>query len=633
VGRPGNCGCCCAACVTSIAESTSPTYDSQSRTTRLWFDEDASHSFAQETLSLNCSATIGVSASGSGRRLQIDASPSSARWIAAQVFWDNSGAEYDPHQGGSLFSLSASACIRWRNYNLATPADSDGLPLIAFGPCVEWQGKKYYFWRIGAGLPAFDNCGTRYSAGAGDASSRNAYCFRHPRPSEGWISIDDASPCSRGILPDVLTQEYNPRQMGRSEDWLCAIDDGSGEFDFEDRPDLSWHATDSKPIAKFGFFVGLCSYRSGYSLDTGTTDSKSADLILNSPGAAFSTWGIRQLPPTGDAPEWPVSQPQPTTELLNESLATIPSGWPSFALRRSDGSSQPGTSFAGGFGSSPGYVSLTTIGADDEYPNQCLQTDVTLPKSWGAWADDNFLRVSWTHRQFEPDKSQCNPPDGRTANNWSCGVSLWPFCRLTLRRDVANILSGVPVDGFSYTDCGANKLQLALNTDEQHGDRTVDSFLHLPPMFPVALGSTFDGYNYSQQSHWSFIESIGCGSTQQQYGLAFPSDGDRVEVTVTRRYTEAETAAQLAQFQLNYDNSGGTQQPAAVGAYPQFRYLVAVQIHGRPVTWLQQTSGSGLQHGIWRGWICNASSLIRLALVGWAGGGWSDLKVEWGGSV
>jgi hypothetical protein len=632
VGRPGNCGCCCAACVTSIAESTSPTYDSQSRTTRLWFDEDASHGFTHETLSLNCSATIGVSASGSGRRLQIDASPSSARWIAAQVFWDSSGAEYDPHQGGSLFSLGATACIRWRNYQLASPADADGLPLIAFGPCIEWEGQKYYFWQLGASLPAFDNCGTSYSASAGDAASRNAWCFRHPRPSEGWSSIDGVTPCSRGILPDVLTQEFSPRQMGRSEDWLCAIDDGRGEFDFEERPDLSWHASDSKPITRFGFFVGLCSYRGGYALDAGTLDSKSADLILNSPGAAYSTWGIRQLPQTRDAPEWPAEQPQSTTELLNESLTTIPAGWPSFDLLRSDATIQPGTSFPGSFTDAPGYTAITAIGADDEYGNQCLQTTVALPKSWGAWSDDNFLRVSWTHRQFEPDQSQCNPPSGRTANNWSCGVSLYPFCRVTLRRDVANILGGTPVPGFSSTRCGANRCQLALNTDVQHGDRVGDSSLHFPPMFPVANGSDSDGYYYSQQEHWSFLEHIGCGSVSQQYGLAFASDGDRIEVTIRPAFSEAVIAEKLAQFQTNYDNSGGTQHPAAAVAYPQATFLVAMQIHGRTMTWYQQLN-TGVDRGVWRGWWAEFGSELRLALVGWAGGGWSNLKAEWGGSV
>ena len=79
-------------------------------------------------------------------------------------------------------------------------------------------------------------------------------------------------------------------------------------------------------------------------------------------------------------------------------------------------------------------------------------------------------------------------------------------------------------------------------------------------------------------------------------------------------------------------NSGGTQHPASVVAYPQFRYLVAVQVHGRTGTFFQQTLG-GADSGEWRSWIAAGTSIIRLALLGWCGGGWSDLKVEWGEGV
>lgn len=628
----GHCDChCCDECVTLIPESTSPAHPSQPRVTRLWDDTDASHSFTRETLEVGCTATVNVLPFGNQRRLQIDVAPSSPRWIGAEVFWDDSGETYDPSEGGSINSLRAAACLRWFDYRQALAPDENGLPLIAFGPCLEWGGQKYYCWPIGAALPVLDQCGNGYSGTASDAASRNAWCFRLPLPSEGWAGLDAIAPCARGLLPDVLTQEVNPRRMGRADDWLAAIDDTAGDFDFEARPDISFHPDASQPITRFGFFVGLCSFRGGYQLDEGTIEPASVDLVMDRPGAAFSTWGVRQLPATTDAPVWPSEQPQPTIDLLADDLTTLPGG-PRFPLKRSDGSNQPGTSFPGTFTDAPGYTAITSIGGDDEYGNQCLQMAVTMPKSWGDWSDDNFLRVSWTHRQFEPNESQCNPPDGRTANNWSCGVSLYPFCRVTLRRDVANILSGTAVEGFSWSDCGSNNVQLSLNTDTQHGDRTPDSLLGFPPMFPPPIGSDFGGYGYRQQTHWAFLEHIGCGPISQQYGLAFASDGDRVEVTVRPAFSDAVIAEKLAQFQLNYDNTGGSQQPAAVVAYPQARFLVAMQIHGRTISWYQQLN-SGVDRGVWRGWIAEFGDLLRLALVGWSGGGWSDLKVEWGGSV
>lgn len=605
-----------------MPESTNLAHPSHVRTTTVFDDEDVSHSFTLDTLEIGCSASVGASQhNDTERRLQIDATPSAERWLAAAVFWDDSGETYNPHEGGSVNSVKAAACLRWFKHNNAITPDENGLPLIAFGPCIEWDGKRYYYWHTGGGLPPEDFCGSGYYGTAGDAASWNAWALRHPLPSEGWAGLDAVEPCTRGLLPDVLTQEVTPRQMGRAEDWLAQV--GRDDFDLEQRPDLSFHHTDSKPITRFGFYVGLISYRPGYNNNPGTLESQSADLLLKRPGCSFSTWGVYQLGQTTDASEWPSEQPTPTSTLLDEPLTTIPAGWPQFALLRSDASSQPGTTFSGSFNDSPGYVSLIDIGGDDEYPSQVMQTTVNLPKLWPQWDDDDFLRVSWTHRQFEPKESQCSPPDGRTANNWSSGVSVWPFCRVTLRRDVANIIDGLQGIGFSYSDCGANNIELSTAYDVQHGDMAPGDFIHLPSMYN---DPPHDGYDYPQTKHHSFLEHVDCGLAQQQYGLAFPSDGDRVSITIRNRYSRERMQEILDQFDAN-KASNPNYHPPIVTAWPQYRALVHVQIQGRPIEFFTQYL-SGLGRSVWHQAMADATSVIRLGLCGWAGGGWSDLRVE-----
>ncbi|MHC4877565.1 MAG: hypothetical protein ACYTGL_13800 [Planctomycetota bacterium] len=621
----GSCDChCCDPCETGLPEPVAPLYPGQPRVTRVFDDADGSHVFTLETLELGCTASVTVSSLGSERRLQIDVTPATERWLAASLFWDDSGATYNPHEGGSISSLQAAACLRWFDFRAALEPDENGLPLLAFGPVIEWEGNRYFFWHTGGPLPPADRCGAPMRAIAGDAASWNAWALRHPLPSEGWAGIDAVAPCERGLLPDVLTQEVNPRRMGRAEDWLARIDDVAGDFDLEHRPDLSFHPTDSKPITRFGFYVGLISFRPGYTAGEGTTESQSVDLVLDRPGCSFATWGVRQLGQTADAAEWPADQPTPTVTVLDDPLTTIPAGWPQFALQRSDASAQPGTTFSGSFTDTPGYVSLTDIGLDDEYPSQVLQSTVTLPKSWPQWDDEDFLRVSWTHRQFEPNQSQCNPPDGRTANNWSCGVSVWPFCRVTLRRDVANILDGLQGIGFNYSDCGANNVELSTAYDVNHGDIAIpEQQLELPPMY----GSPpHDGYSYPQTKHHAFLEHVGCGLAQQQYGLAFPSDGDRIEITIRNRYSRARLQELLDQLDAN-KAANPDYHPPAVASWPQYRALVMVQIQGRPIEFFTQYQ-TGVDSATWHGAFADASDVIRLGLCGWAGGGWSDLKVE-----
>lgn len=534
------------------------------------------------------SDTRGAAAAGS-RRLTMDLTATAAPWVAGMIFWDDSGYQFDPSVSGSLAEIKASLAMRWvsrRNVIVQTAAR----PILIVGTAIEQGGNQYLSFYSSAAMPPADHCWREIGGGAEDGTSPQ-YVGRLATHAEGWHTGAGAVPVRAG----------GNQLLGRCDDWMATLDNVTGEFDIDDRPDLSLNRT-SVPVTRFGLWIGLMS---GEADDEGLTNQAANgsylfDALLDDFVCWQSCWGVPKVfaADVGSAPNF-------GTLFDDEDLTTVPGTWtPTGTVIRDSAGNAEGYS-SGGIGTIINGQLGNEVTWNGEYTNWRLSRQFPLP----TLTESSLFTIefNWhTIRERDHVRFSGDPADPLESREIDAGVWFDDGFRWRASKEGADHPHGCGnmhwrADAHCLSDGGGNA-----------GGRT----------FSSVYGG--DDYIYPVVSVMSGrINGDNCAN-EAQFGRASPMDGDRVMLLIRRVYTDAEAAAINSQIYTNISNGVYDQPPIGI-AYPEARWIVHSYINGRLLL-LGLNGELGTATSLPFLWF--PSGFFTVGLFGMAGGRWSDLRIR-----
>jgi hypothetical protein len=535
-----------------------------------------------------------------GRRITIDVTTTDNPWVAGVILWDDSGYTYDPNAKGSISRIRAALAVRWYNETNILAQPTAGQPWPLFGVAIEQGGETFVSYEHDLNALRDDECWTTRSGGAFDGSGAQ-YVGRLP------YNGDESD--GTGAIP---VRNDGAFRLGRCDDRLVKIG-SNGEFELGtegSRPDISYDSAVSRPVTKFGIFIGLMSEAA--SVDYAASGNSRAaagdyvyDILVDDLWLDVASWGVPKVfdADVGNAPDF-------GTTYVDEDLTSIPAWTASGAAVTLPGGGGD-ESCAGGGGAAliDGQVgNQTTFGG--EYTALRMSTSPTVP----AVSDSGTVTVEFEwltidERDHVKPTGEADDPD-LSRRLWS-GVWIADACRFLATKEG---------DMWDH-GCGNMRWEMQGYIYADGGRKSV---------FPVASTYGGDDYNYSTNEKYSGrANGHNCGGDLQRKRAA-PMDGDRVVIMLRRQYTDAEAAALNAQYIQNVSD-GVYDQPPSHSAYPEARWFAYVWIHGRLLLMgfeslggfdLGETAGSFLWFG------GSGGGALTVGLLGMCGGHWKDFRLK-----
>lgn len=530
-------------------------------------------------LTANATASATLSPTGNGwQELALEVTPSAPAWAALLIVWFDNHTNLDPRDIGSITALSASARLR------AKTATTHGLPL-AVGIALEQNGETYISLPSRLQLPDTPNPCCWYSATA---------------------TSKDYSPCGDPFTRFFDVPTHHPKPINRSTETTTVLSGGptlcpdnfgtfdptNAHIDRNNRPNLDV-GIDPHPVARWGYVIGFTNWPQIEETEptdyTPETHSLAATLgpicgTITSPGmAAYSD-------PNGFNP--------PGQLVLDESLANgLPAGWQTNDdLWFDDDASKPETGRGGGiFTARDGatFVENSTT-VDKEFATAVAYIDLpNIPPP--PYSEDFALTVEFTWRRISEAKRRYDNAEGwqpLNLNSQRNGIFIGGTARCLLGHQITAERQGYGISHGSIIQWQQPVEDLGgFSTNGRHyptGDIPYGwpcPCANLPPNIDCPANGTGNFCNNNTQGYANTCAS------------ASPEDGDRVTYQLRRN---------LDPFAL------GELDPD----WAAHRYLPRVWINGREVHF----GTIGLFGWIW------ISNPLRIGLVAYQGGGWSDLK-------
>lgn len=556
------------------------------------------------------SATVvshGVGAVSPGsRRVVIDVTTTDDPWVAGVILWDDSGYTYDPKEKGSISKIAVQLATRWTKETNTlqrsfSGGDSIGQPYPIFTTVIEQDGNRYFGFEHDPTVQTEDDECWRGKAGGPEDGNGLQYLGRLARHGpEGWHS-------GTGAVPDRGGGNF---RLGRCDDWMGTLGlTNAGEFDIDDRPDISYDSAVSRTVTRFGIFIGLMS--EPYDSHDGATRADAGDyvydILIDQLLLSVWTWGV---PKVFDAD---IGQPPDFgTTYVDEPMTSIPADWTISPA----GIDDPITGFQescadGGVAEViDGLVgNRTTFGG--EYTALRMATNPIVPPI----SETGTVTVEFTwHTVDERDHvkplGDADDPD-LSRRVWS-GIWL---------DDAFRFLATKEGDMWEHP-CGNSNWEMQGQISGEGGRK-----------FQSPINSVYGGDDYLMTSNGKYTAN-GCLDGRHE-GRAAPMDGDRITIMIRHQFTFAEWNAINTQLHLNVTN-GVYERPPFHVAYPEARFLAYAWINGRvmnmgffrslPGSFTPWTPSPIVGAFLWFGG--NGTGPLTIGCLGMCGGRWSNVRLK-----
>jgi hypothetical protein len=552
------------------------------------------------------SHALGTQSPFGSRRLTIDVTSTDDPWVAGVILWDHTGFSYDPSERGSVSQIHMSMSKRWvdKRYALQQSFQSPstvGQPQTVFGVAIEQGGTTYLSYEVSTAIHGADNC---WHGVGGDAADGWQYVGRLATAEEGGYGH------GTGAIPDRVASN---RLLGRCDSRLATLDNTSGKFDLDDRPDVSYDSAVSRPITKFGIFIAIVSedpesnQHASSTIDRANADDYLYDILIDNLIMAVASWGVPKVhdADVGSAPDHGVTY-------INEALATVPSAW----LESDAAITNPWPPYNNESWASGGEMEVIDdhIGSQTLFGGEYNAIRLTHDVDMAGISDTGTVTVEYTwhttrerdHVKFEGDTADA----GESRRVWS-GVWLGTAFRFLATKEGADWDHGPgnmfwACNGFIYAT-GGRKSGFSVTS--------------------VYGGDPYEFSSSEKISGRTNFDNIG----PQTVGRAAPMDGDRTTIMLRRSYTDEEATVMNDQAHLNVTN-GIYDQPPIDTAYPEAKWDAYVWINGRPLamTIISATGTVSYSHHAGRFlWFAGVGGGdITFGLLGMSGGGWSNARLK-----
>ena len=509
------------------------------------------------------SISAGTSYTPGCRRINIDVTSNGDNWVVGKIFWQANSFQYDPSTDGSISRIDAS--LFWKLTDWENPMVRSFVPSF-WGESSDAMGAPYPVVGV-----VIEQSGIRYysmdTRGAdGIPDPTRYYSTAYPTPSN----------------PDDCWRE------GKCDDQLKTLT--SGEFNSYENPDISFDSETSRKITKFGLFFGMISKNSTYE---GTviapTGNHNLDFSVKLGGVSiFSA-------PTPKVFYADIGQPMDLgSGVLSHDLTSIPA----WSIETSSIQEPPPSTFdesCAGHAAVPviyqgSLANLTTFGNEWTALRMHTNVDVGTPSDTTGTI---FFEFTLQH-------VETSPPDYFKDHSQWAGIMFGGAFRLLLKRYSYN--------GFGY---GEWKVDAPIQTGgRRYGEG--DYGLTIPSVYGG------DDYNYPTNSAASYA-NVQSGDFKNFQG------GDRMQVMMRRKYTNAEATAINNQTYANLANGvwPDTQQPPIIRAYPENWWVIYLWLNGRPLG-ASVAEGAAMHSFYWS----QSGGVLPVGILGMCGGRWRDFRVK-----
>lgn len=512
------------------------------------------------------SATLGDSTAGR-HPLRLTATPTQAAWSMLLIVWFDF-TNLDPRQVGSLTGLGVGTYLK------ASTETLHAVP-IAAGVAIEQAGQTYLALTQRWPVPTPTNpcCWIYAGASAGD----NLAC---EVPTHYATSDNRTSPTEVVLSGGPVL----------SSDRFGVFNNTDGSINTDQRPNFDLGQT-PHPVTRFGYVIGLTSHPLNgpppvdFTAEPHTLKAITAPICgtISSPGMAAYT---------------ATSFNPPGSLLVNEPLdAGLPAGWESIAnVWVDDLTASPEGGGPGGlFTARDGFTLVETQRvSDQEYCAGIAWTTINVPPA--PYSDNFALTVEFTWRRINEQDRRYDPATGWLApdiRSQSCGVWIGGLGRALLSHYITSaIVGGVP----SLSGASSAQIQHPVHNwggfapNGQHYPATPYGW-PCPCPLPYPDLPSCNPATGSVGQNVTITNFLGCAN-------ASPENGDRVTFQVRRR--------------LN-DPAIGCLDPG----WANHRYDFRLWINGRHVPFDFADFG----------WVWIPTPPLRVGLMAYWGGGWSDFKV------
>lgn len=544
--------------------------------------------------------------SAGSRRLVIDVTSTDDPWVAGVILWDDSGFQYDPQTRGSISQIQQALSLRWTDEDVTlqqsfVPPSTVGQPWPIYGVAIEQAGDTFISWEKQTLDQPADQCWRNKNGQASDGDGTQ-YIGRLATEAEGGWTAGAV-----GAIPDVSRSGHN---MGRCDDRLAKLDATTGEWLLDERPDISYDSAVSRPVTKFGIFVGLVSETPAQpnASDRAAAGDYLFDVLISNLIMRVSAWGLPKV--FADEVGSPADY---GTTYIDEPMDSIPAGWAWSPAAVPNPSPQIGNeSWASGGVQEvwdDAIGSRATWGG--EYAAFRMSKGVTVP----GITDSGTITAEFTwhtirerdHVKFPGDTA--DPEESRQLRH---GIWLGDGVRILATKEGADWDHGIgnmhwQLNGY-ITGTGGKKLN-----------------------FPENSVYGGDDYEYSTSVDYDSGKKNFDNASDSQWGRISPMDGDRVVMILRRNMTDEDATVINDQLHLNVAN-GVYDQPPKIIAYPEAYWRAYVWVNGRQLYAGYNSPQDGFHptpiacHFLWFGG--TGGGTLTMGLLGMYGGRWSNVRLK-----